>query len=77
MGVDVGAHSRDRFGAFVCIGVVSLLFWQMTINLGGVLGLMPMTGVTLPLMSYGGSSMIAIMVSIGLLISVHRRRFMF
>lgn len=77
IGVDIGSHSRDRFGAFVCIGVVSLLFWQLAINLGGVLGLMPLTGVTLPLMSYGGSSMIAIMGAIGLLFSVHRKRFMF
>jgi rod shape determining protein RodA len=77
MGVEVAAHSRDRFGAFVAIGVVSLMFWQLAINLGGVLGLMPLTGVTLPLMSYGGSSMIAIMASIGLLFAIHRRRFMF
>jgi len=77
MGIDIGSHSRDRFGAFVAIGVVSLLFWQLAVNLGGVLGLMPLTGVTLPLMSYGGSSMIAIMASIGLLFSIHRRRFMF
>jgi rod shape determining protein RodA len=77
IGVDIGAHSRDRFGAFVAIGIVSLLFWQMAINLGGVLGLMPLTGVTLPLMSYGGSSMVAIMASIGLLFSIHRKRFMF
>lgn len=77
MGIDIGAHSRDRFGAFVAIGIVSMLFWQLVINLGGVLGLMPLTGVTLPLMSYGGSSMIAILASIGFLFSVHRRRFIF
>ncbi|MBT3180975.1 MAG: rod shape-determining protein RodA [Deltaproteobacteria bacterium] len=77
IGIDIGSHARDRFGAFVAIGVVSLLFWQLAINLGGVLGLMPLTGVTLPLMSYGGSSMIAIMASIGLLFSIYRRRFMF
>ncbi len=77
MGVEVGAHARDRFGAFAAIGIVSLLFWQMTINLGGVLGIIPLTGVTLPLMSYGGSSMIAILASLGLLFSIHVRRFMF
>ncbi len=77
MGVDIASRSRDRFGTFVAIGIVSLLFWQLTINLGGVLGLMPLTGVTLPLMSYGGSSMIAILASVGLLISIHRRRSMF
>lgn len=77
MGVETGAKSRDRFGAFIAIGITSLIFWQLLINLGGVLGLMPLTGVTLPLMSYGGSSMIAILASMGLLISIHRRRFMF
>ena len=77
MGVEIGARTRDRFGAFMAIGVVSLLFWQLTINLGGVLGLMPLTGVTLPLMSYGGSSMVAVLVSMGFLFGIHRRRFMF
>lgn len=77
MGVDIAARARDRFGAFVSMGVVSLLFWQIAVNLGGVLGLIPLTGVTLPLLSYGGSSMIAIMVALGLLFSVHLRRFRF
>jgi len=74
MGVDVGARARDRFGVFLAMGVVSLLFWQLAVNLGGVLGLMPLTGVTLPLMSYGGSSMVAILVSVGLLFSIHMRK---
>lgn len=77
VGIEIGAHSRDRFGSFLAIGVVSLLFWQLAINLGGVLGLMPLTGVTLPLMSYGGSSMIAILAALGLFFSIHARRFMF
>jgi rod shape determining protein RodA len=77
MGVEIGAKAKDRFGAFVAMGVVSLLFWQIAINLGGVLGLMPLTGVTLPLMSYGGSSMVAILASIGLLFNIHMRRFKF
>ena len=77
MGIDVAARARDRFGAFVAMGVVSLLFWQIAVNLGGVLGLMPLTGVTLPLMSYGGSSMIAILLAVGLLFSIHIRKFRF
>ena len=77
MGVDVAARARDRFGAFLSMGVVALLFWQIAVNLGGVLGLMPLTGVTLPLMSYGGSSMIAILLAVGLIFSVHIRRFRF
>jgi len=77
MGIEVGSRARDRFGAFVAVGVVCLLFWQIAINLGGVLGLMPLTGVTLPLMSYGGSSMVAILIAVGLLFSIHLRRFRF
>lgn len=77
MGIEIGAKSRDRFGSFVAIGIVALLFWQLVINLGGVLGLIPLTGVTLPLLSYGGSSMIAILAALGLLLSIHARRFMF
>jgi len=77
MGIDVGAHAKDRFGAFSAIGIVSLLFWQLAVNLGGVLGLMPLTGVTLPFLSYGGSSMVAVMLAVGLLFSIHRKRFMF
>ncbi|MFA5810759.1 MAG: rod shape-determining protein RodA [bacterium] len=77
MGIEIASKARDRFGAFVAMGVVALLFWQITINLGGVLGLMPLTGVTLPLMSYGGSSMVAILVSLGMLFSIHMKRFMF
>jgi rod shape determining protein RodA len=77
MGIEIGSKARDRFGSFVAIGVVSLIFWQVAINLGGVLGLMPLTGVTLPLMSYGGSSMVAVMLAIGLLFSIHLRKFRF
>jgi rod shape determining protein RodA len=54
-----------------------MLFWQLVINLGGVLGLMPLTGVTLPLLSYGGSSMVAVLVSLGILLNISKRRFMF
>lgn len=77
MGIEIASKARDRFGAFVAMGVVALLFWQIAVNLGGVLGLMPLTGVTLPLMSYGGSSMIAILISIGMLFGIHAKRFMF
>jgi rod shape determining protein RodA len=77
MGVEIGSKARERFGSFVAIGVVALMFWQLAINLGGVLGLMPLTGVTLPLMSYGGSSMIAVLASIGLLFGIHTKRFIY
>lgn len=77
MGLRVAHRARDRFGMFVTVGAVAIVFWQVIINLGGVLGLMPMTGVTLPLLSYGGSSMLATMAAIGIVLSVSAKRFVF
>lgn len=70
IGIDVARKARDRFGIFLATGVVAYLFWQTAINIGGVLGIIPLTGVTLPLMSYGGSSVIAVMCSIGILLNI-------
>jgi rod shape determining protein RodA len=77
MGVEIASKARERFGIFLAVGIVSMLFWQVVINLGGVLGLMPLTGVTLPLMSYGGSSVIVVLLALGMLQNISSRRFMF
>jgi rod shape determining protein RodA len=77
LAVHIGEGARDRFGSFLCVGVAIFLFWQVAINLGGVLGLMPMTGVTLPLLSYGGSSTLSVFMALGLVMSVSRRRNLF
>lgn len=69
--------ARDRFGALLALGITFWLFWQVAINLGGVLGLMPLTGITLPFLSYGGSSIIVSFAAMGLIMSIHRRRFLF
>jgi rod shape determining protein RodA len=61
----------------VAVGVVAMLFWQVFDNIGMVIGLLPVTGITLPLMSYGGSSMLSVMLSIGLLVNISMRRHMF
>ena len=52
-----------------------MLFWQVTINIGMVTGVLPVVGVTLPLMSYGGSSVLSVFVGLGLLVNVAMRRF--
>jgi cell division protein FtsW (lipid II flippase) len=65
---------RDPFGRLVAVGIVAILFAQMTINTGMTLGLMPITGMTLPFVSYGGSSLIAVWIMVGLLLSVALRR---
>ena len=74
LGLWVAWNARDRFGSILAAGVVTILFCQVCINLGGVLGLMPITGVTLPFMSYGGSSVLTMLFGIGILMSVSMRR---
>jgi rod shape determining protein RodA len=54
--------------------MVAIFFWHLVVNLGGVLGLMPLTGVPLPFLSYGGSSLIANFAAIGVLLAVYRNR---
>jgi rod shape determining protein RodA len=77
LGLAVGFNARDRFGAFVAVGVVAMIFWQVFENIGMVIGLLPVTGITLPLLSYGGSSMVSVMASFGLLVNISMRRHMF
>jgi rod shape determining protein RodA len=73
--IRIASTARDRFGAVLAIGVGSLIFWHALFNLGMVTGLLPVVGVTLPLFSYGGSSVLTIMIGIGLLMNVSMRRF--
>jgi rod shape determining protein RodA len=73
----VGFSARDRFGAFVAVGITGMIFWQVFENIGMVIGLLPVTGITLPLMSYGGSSIMSVMISLGLLANISMRRHMF
>jgi rod shape determining protein RodA len=63
--------SKDLFGALVAGGVVAMLMFQVFVNVGMAIGIMPITGVTLPLMSYGGSSVIATLLAVGLLQSIY------
>ncbi len=73
----VSFQARDRFGAFLAVGVAAMLFWQVFENIGMVVGLLPVTGITLPLMSYGGSSMVSVLLSLGLVANVSMRRHFF
>lgn len=76
-GIYIARRSSDRFGTFLAVGVVAMFFWHIIVNLGMVIGLMPVVGVPLPLFSYGGTSMVTTMVGTGLLLNVSMRRFMF
>lgn len=63
--------SKDLYGTLIAAGVLAMLMHQIFINVGMTIGIMPITGITLPLMSYGGSSVIATFIALGLLQSVH------
>lgn len=76
-GLYVARRASDRFGMFLAIGVTAMIFWHIIVNLGMVIGLLPVVGVPLPLFSYGGTSMVTTMIGIGLLMNVSMRRFMF
>ena len=69
----IARRTNDLFGKMVCVGVISWFSFQIFENIGMTMGLMPMTGVPLPFLSYGGSSMFATMIGIGLLQNVYQR----
>ena len=68
-------ESRDLFGTLVCVGVLAMIAFQVFENIGMAIGIMPVAGIPLPLMSYGGSSVIATLAGMGLVLSVRMRRF--
>ena len=67
--------SPDRAGVYICMGVASLLLFHLLVNVGMVVGRMPTTGIPLPLMSYGGSSVWSVFLMLGLVNNVRLRRF--
>jgi rod shape determining protein RodA len=66
--------AKDRFGAAVAIGVGALFFWHTFFNVGMALGLLPVVGITLPLMSYGGSNVLTTLIGFGLIMNISMRR---
>lgn len=76
-GLRIAVQSKDRFSAILSFGVVAMLFWHIFINIGMVLGMMPVVGIPLPLLSYGGSFMLSTLIGIGLLLNVSMRRYLF
>ena len=67
--------ARDEFGMLVCVGVLAMLTFQVFENIGMTMGIMPVTGIPLPFMSYGGSSILTAFAAIGLVLNVHIHRF--
>jgi hypothetical protein len=77
VGIRVSSQAKDKFGSLITIGVMSVLFWHMFVNMGMTTGILPIVGIPLPLVSYGGSSLMTTMVGMGLVSSVGLRRFLF
>ena len=76
-GLMIARRSRDRFGSLIALGLTSLLFWQVIINVGMVTGLLPVVGIPLPFISYGGTSLVVTVVAVGLILNIGMRRYMF
>ena len=74
-GFEIAAGTRDTRGRILALGVTSVFAVQILINIGMVTGLLPIVGIPLPLMSYGGSSMVVSLTALGLLISIRMRQF--
>lgn len=72
--IKIASNSKDRFGSVICVGVISTMMFSILQNIGMTIGMMPITGITLPYMSYGGSSMITNFMSLGLVLNVGMRR---
>jgi rod shape determining protein RodA len=72
--LNVALSARDRIGSVICIGVAAMTFWHVAVNIAMVLGLAPVVGVTLPFISYGGSSLVTFFLAMGLVANVSLRK---
>jgi rod shape determining protein RodA len=75
-GLKIAKTSKDRAGAILAIGVTAMLFWQSFFNVGMVVGILPVVGVPLPMVSYGGTALVTALAGVALLMNVGMRRFM-
>lgn len=76
-GINISQKAKDDYGRFLGLGLIFISFWHFFVNIGMILGIMPIVGVALPFFSYGGSSIITTFIAVGILQSIYRRRFMF
>jgi len=76
-GLEIAGESKDIFGALLAFGIMAMITVQLVVNVGMVVGIMPVVGIPLPLLSYGGSSLVVTCIGIGLVMSVHLRRFLY
>jgi rod shape determining protein RodA len=72
----IAGMSRDAFGTLIAAGIASVWAFQLFVNVGMTMGIMPITGIPLPFISYGGSSLLTHFIAVGLLLNIHMRRFL-
>jgi rod shape determining protein RodA len=74
-GMRSAVRARDKMGRLLAVGIVSMIFCHVSVNIAMTIGLLPITGLPLPLISYGGSFMVSTMIGLGMMQSVYIRRF--
>jgi rod shape determining protein RodA len=72
--IKIARESKDIFGTMVCVGIISTMLFSVFQNIGMTVGLLPITGITLPFMSYGGSSMLSAFIELSLILNIGMRR---
>jgi rod shape determining protein RodA len=70
-------RAKDRFGALLVFGMIAIVFWHVVINVAMVAGVLPVVGVPLPMVSYGGSALASMMFAAGVIMNVSMRRYIF
>jgi rod shape determining protein RodA len=76
-GLSVAYQSHDKFGILLALGIMTIFFWHIFVNMGMVMGLLPIVGVPLPFLSYGGSSLVTSILCVAILTNIANKKFMF
>ncbi len=76
-GLSVAYQSHDKFGILLALGIMTIFFWHIFVNMGMVMGLLPIVGVPLPFLSYGGSSLVTSILCVAILTNISNKKFMF
>lgn len=76
-GINISMRAKDYFGALLGIGMTAFIFWHVVINIGMVMGLLPVVGLPLPFVSYGRTSLLTMMMAVGFLLNISSRRYIF
>ena len=74
LSMEIAERAKDMLGTLLATGVIAMVSFSMVINMGMTMGMFPIVGIPLPLMSYGGSAIVTTMAALGLLLNIKRRR---